>query len=77
MSARAVPVDYREKSEYVDLIINKMLPAIKSENLADYIDVFCEKGYFNVEDTIKILEAGQKIGLKEKLMLINLTVLGV
>ena len=67
LGAHAVPIDYREKkSEYIDLIINKMLPAIKSENLADYIDVFCEKGYFNVEDTIKILEAGQKIGLKGK-----------
>ena len=67
LGAHALPIDYREKkNEYIDLIINKMLPAIKSENLADYIDVFCEKGYFNVEDTIKILEAGQRFGLKGK-----------
>lgn len=67
LGAHAVPIDYKgKKSEYIDLIINKMLPVIKSENLADYIDVFCEKGYFNVEDTLKILQAGQKIGLKGK-----------
>ena len=67
LGAHAVPLNFKnKKSEYVDHLINDMLPLIKSENLADYIDVFCEDGYFNVEDTIKILKAGKKFGLKGK-----------
>ena len=45
-----------------------MLPIIADEKLADYIDVFCEKNYFSIEDTIKILNAGQKINLIGKHM---------
>ena len=64
LGAHAIPLKFNnKKADYIDLIINEMLPIIKSENLADYIDVFCEKGYFDTDDTIKILMAGQKHGL--------------
>ena len=67
LGAHAVPLNFKnKKSEYVDHLINDMLPLIKSENLADYIDVFCEDGYFDVDDTIKILKAGKEFGLKGK-----------
>jgi imidazolonepropionase len=52
---------------YIDELINKMLPAVAQENLADFIDVFCEKGYFSVADTIQIMEAGSKYQLTPKI----------
>jgi len=67
LGAHAIPENYKnKKEEYLDLIINEMLPEIDSQGLADYIDVFCEKGYFNTQDTIKLLNAGKKHGLKGK-----------
>lgn len=64
LGAHAVPADYKgRQSEYVDLIINEMLPQIAAEDLADYIDVFCEKGFFTIEDTERILMAGLNYGL--------------
>lgn len=61
------PLEYRENHEaYIDLIINDLLPKIVQEKLADYIDVFCEKGFFSVEETHRILEAGKRFGLKSK-----------
>ena len=67
LGAHAIPFEFKnKKSDYIDLIINEMLPIIKSENLADYIDVFCEEGYFDTNDTIKILQAGKKNGLVGK-----------
>ena len=50
----------------MDLVINKMLPKVAEEKLADYIDIFCEKGYFTVENTIRLLEAGKKYGIQAK-----------
>jgi imidazolonepropionase len=68
LGAHAVPADYKgRQSEYVDLIINEMIPAIAYEELADYIDVFCDKGFFTVEDTERILMAGMKYGLRPKI----------
>jgi imidazolonepropionase len=68
LGAHAIPNAYKtDKKGYIDLIINKMLPEIATENLADFIDVFCEKGYFSVEDTDEILSAGKKHGLIPKL----------
>jgi imidazolonepropionase len=52
---------------YIDLIINEMLPKIAEENLADYIDAFLETGYFSVEETERIMEAGKKYGLQAKI----------
>ena len=68
LGAHAYPEQYKEDHEaYINLIINEMLPSIARENLADYIDVFCEKGFFSVEEMIRICEAGAKYGLKPKL----------
>lgn len=68
LGAHAVPAEYKgRQSEYVDLIINEMIPLVASEGLADYIDVFCDKGFFTVEDTERILMAGIKYGLRPKL----------
>lgn len=67
LGAHAVPSEFKDnKKGYIDLIINEMLPAIAKEKLADYIDVFCEKGYFTAEETKQILEAGLKHGLTPK-----------
>ena len=68
LGAHAIPEEYKNRREkYVDLIINEMIPVVASEELADYIDVFCDKGFFTVEDTERILMAGMKYGLTAKL----------
>ncbi len=67
LGAHALPQEYKQdKTGYINLIINDMLPAIAAEGLADYIDVFCEQNYFTAEETKQILEAGKKHGLKGK-----------
>lgn len=64
LGAHAIPQSYKgNKQGYLDLIMNDMLPKIAKEQLADYIDIFCEKDYFTVEDTKLILNAGKKHGL--------------
>lgn len=68
LGAHAIPSKYKkDKPGYIDVIINDMLPKISKEHLADYIDVFCEKGYFMLEDTKKILKAGTLYGLIPKI----------
>lgn len=68
LAAHAYPMEYRENKEaYVDLIINEMLPRVAGEGLADYMDVFCEQGFFGVPETERLLEAGWKYGLKPKI----------
>lgn len=68
LGAHTYPAEYKQNHEgYLQLIINEMLPAIAAEGLADYIDVFCEKGFFGVEETSRILDAGAKHGLKAKI----------
>ncbi len=68
LGAHAVPMEYRgRQNEYVDLIINEMIPVVAAEELADYIDVFCDRGFFTVEETDRILNAGIKYGLKPKI----------
>lgn len=68
LGAHAVPAEYKGKqSDYVDLVINEMIPMVASEELADYIDVFCDRGFFTVEDTDRILNAGMKYGLRPKI----------
>lgn len=67
LGAHALPMEYKtNKQGYIDLIIDEMLPKISAEKLADYIDVFCEQGYFTAEETKIILEAGKKHGLIPK-----------
>ena len=68
LGAHAIPEEYKNRRErYVDLVINEMIPVVASEDLADFIDVFCDKGFFTVEDTERILMAGIKYGLTAKL----------
>lgn len=67
LGAHAIPKDYKNNKEgYIKLIINDMLPAIAKEGLADFIDVFCEKGYFDAAETKRILIAGKQHGLMPK-----------
>lgn len=68
LGAHALPLAFKEnRAGYIDLIINKMLPQIADEGLADYIDVFCEKVAFSVAETEQLMEAGAKYGLKPKI----------
>lgn len=68
LAAHAYPLEYKENHQgYIDLIINEMLPLVAEENLADYIDVFCENGFFNADETAQILEAAAKYNLKPKI----------
>ena len=68
LGAHAFPLKYQNnKDAYIDLIINEMLPKIAKEKLADFVDVFCEKGYFTVKQTDKILQAAKGFGLIPKI----------
>lgn len=68
LGAHAVSREYAGKqSEYVDLVIREMIPAVAKENLAEYIDVFCDTGFFTPEETARILEAGAKYGMRGKI----------
>src|SRR6056297_1685671 len=68
LGAHAVPAEYKGKQDdYVDMVINEMIPQVASEDLADYIYVFCDKGFFTVEQTDRILMAGLKYGLRPKI----------
>jgi len=77
LGAHAYPVEYKNDHEgYIKLIINEMLPAIAREKLADYIDVFCEEGFFSAEETIRICKAGIAYGLKPRLHVNQLNSIG-
>jgi imidazolonepropionase len=77
LGAHAFPAEYKNnKDAYVDLIIDEMLPKIAKENLAEFIDVFCEDGYFTVQHTDKILRAGKQNGLIPKIHVNQFTILG-
>ena len=77
LGAHAFPLEYSNNhSGYIDLIINEMLPKIAKENLADFIDIFCETGYFSVEEAEKIMEAGKKYGLLPKIHVNQFNVIG-
>ncbi len=77
LGAHAVGRAYRgRQSEYVDLVCEEMIPAVAKEGLADFVDVFCDEGFFTVEETARILEAGQKYGLKPKIHANELAVSG-
>lgn len=77
LGAHTYPLEYKENHQgYIDLIINEMLPVIAKENLADYIDVFCENGFFSAEETETICRAGMQYGLKPKLHVNQLNSIG-
>ena len=68
LGAHAIPLKFKDNDEaYVDQICNQMIPEVAEEKLASYIDVFCEKGYFNTEQTERILKAGKRHGLIPKI----------
>lgn len=65
--AHAFPTDFRQKrKEYVDLLVKEMIPQIAAEELADFVDVFCDRGFFTIDETARILEAGLEYGMPGK-----------
>ncbi len=67
LGAHAIPTEYKDnKDGYLDLLCNEMLPKVAEEKLAEYVDVFCEKGYFSVADMERVLEEGKKYNLIPK-----------
>lgn len=74
LGAHAYPLEYRHrKSEYIDLIIQEMIPNVAQEELAEYVDVFCEDGFFSLEDTRRVVESAFKYGLRPRLHVNQLT----
>ncbi|WP_347175127.1 imidazolonepropionase [Polaribacter uvawellassae] len=77
LGAHAVPAAFKNnKAGYLQLLINDVLPKVAQENLAEYIDIFCETGYFSVADTELILAAGKKYGLIPKIHVNQFTAIG-
>lgn len=77
LGAHAIPTEFKENRKgYIDLVIKEMIPLIESENLADYIDVFCETNYYTPEETNLILQAGIKAGLTPKIHVNQFTSIG-
>jgi len=77
LGAHAFPTEFKNnKDGYIDLIINSMLPKIADENLAEFIDVFCEDGYFSIQQTDRILTAGKNYGLIPKIHVNQFTSMG-
>ncbi len=77
LGAHAIPTDYKgNKNGYLDMLINEVLPEISKEQLADYIDIFCETGYFSVDDTERIMKAGKAHGLISKIHVNQFTAIG-
>ena len=77
LGAHAVSRAYRgRQAEYVDLVCREMLPAVAREGLADFVDVFCDEGFFTVEETERIINAGREFGLRAKIHANELAVSG-
>jgi len=68
LAAHAIPEEFKDnKTGFIDLLVNKMIPVVAKADLADYIDVFCEKGYFDLKDTERVLKAGILHGMTPKI----------
>ncbi len=77
LGAHTFPIEYKDNHEgYIDLIVNEMLPVIAKEKLADYVDVFCETGFFSPQQMETICKAGMSYGLKPKLHVNQLNSIG-
>ena len=77
LGAHAVGRAYKgRQSEYVEHVCNEMIPAVAKEGLADYVDVFCDRGFFTVDETAKIIETGARYGLRAKIHANELAVSG-
>jgi imidazolonepropionase len=68
LGAHAFPTEYKDRpDDYVELILNEMIPQVAAEDLADFIDVFCDRGFFTIQQTEQILMAGMKHGMRAKI----------
>lgn len=68
LGAHSIPAEYKDDPDkYVDVVVNKMVPEVGKEGLADFVDVFCDRGFFTVEQTERILEESAKYGMKPKI----------
>ena len=76
LGCHAVPAEFNNSSDYTTHVIEDMLPEFVSEGLVDYVDVFCETGYFSLEDTQRIIEAASKLRIKSKVHVNQFNVLG-
>lgn len=77
LGAHAIPLEYKENRDaYIQLLVNEMIPQVAGEGLADYCDVFCDKGFYTVQETDKILKAASKYGLKAKIHANELAISG-
>jgi len=77
LGAHAFPIEFKtDKEGYIELILQKMLPAFSNENLIDFIDVFCEKGYFSTNDTERIVKEGLKYNIRSKIHVNQFNILG-
>jgi len=77
LAAHAIPEDYKsKKQDYIKLIIEELIPKAAALNITHFVDVFCEEGYFSVEDTEAILEAGKKYNLQPKIHVNQFNILG-
>lgn len=76
LGAHAVPKEYTNRQEYIDLVIKEMIPRVAEEGLAEYIDTFCETGFFSPDETEMIMEEGKKYGLKPKIHANQLNISG-
>ena len=77
LGAHEVPPEYRDnKEKYIDILINEMLPAVKEQGIAEYCDIFCEKGVFDIEESRKILSKAKELGFKIRMHADELTPLG-
>jgi imidazolonepropionase len=76
LGAHAIPAEFKDRSEYIALILEEMIPAVAAENLADYIDVFCEQGFFTPDETERIVEAAKPYGMIPKIHANQLSVSG-
>ena len=77
LGAHAFPKEYKEDhNAYIDMLCNDLMPIIAEEELAHYVDAFCETGYFSVAETERIMESGKKFGLKPKIHVNQFTIIG-
>ena len=77
LGAHALPNEFKDdKKGYIDLVLQKMLPAFLKDNLIDFIDVFCEKGYFSTDDTERIVKQGLKYNIRSKIHVNQFNILG-
>jgi imidazolonepropionase len=77
LGLHAIPLEYKQNKEaYVKLVIERLIPQVANEGLADFVDVFCETNYFSVDDMLTVMEAGAKHGLKAKVHVNQFNALG-